>query len=123
MCLLACHCVRAFFWDLNDVTLTEKDSNLVDVHIVDIIDVDVDADVDDEVDINFLLSLMLMLMLKFKVVVLEIKLHQDFKFECHMNKRKILQNVKHILFQARDYMYLAIEFVKRLSPEWRLLSF
>ena len=94
MCLLACHCVRAFFWDLNDVTLTEKDSNLVDV----IIDVDLDADVDDEVDINFLLCLMLMLMLKFKVMVLEMKLHQDFKFECHMSKRKILQNVKHILF-------------------------
>ena len=98
MCLLACHCVRAFFWNLNDVTLKEKDSNLVDAHIVDIIDVDLDADVDDEVDINFLLSLMLMLMLKFKVMVLEMKLHQDFKFECHMSKRKILQNVKHILF-------------------------
>ena len=105
------------------MTLTKKDLNLVDVQIVDIIDVDLDADVDDEVDIIFLLSLMLMLMLKFKVVVLEMRLHQDFKFECHMNKRKFLQNVKHILFQARDYMYLAIEFVKRLSPEWRLLSF
>ena len=47
------------------MTLTEKDSNLVDVHIVDIIDVDLDADVDDELDINFLLSFMLILMLKF----------------------------------------------------------
>ena len=50
------------------MTLTEKDLNLDDVHIVDIIDVDLDADVDDQVDINFLLSLMLMLMLKFKEV-------------------------------------------------------
>ena len=97
MSLLARQCVRAFFCDLNDVTLAEKKFP-VDADILVIIDVDLDADVDDEVDINFLLCLMLMLMLKFKVMVLEMKLHQDFKFECHMSKRKILQNVKHILF-------------------------
>ena len=39
----------------------------------------------------------------------------------NMNKTKIFQNKS--LFQARDYMYLAIEFVKRLSPEWRFSSF